>query len=127
MPASALSGRQLDIAALIAIWIAIHGGDPSPSEITIEDGTATLIAAALDRYLATTVGEAGREDPSRDDLKRAQLEERLKSLSIELLPERDEQRNELRGSRAVTFQPRIIDPLSPNFGKPIGGPITVYV
>jgi hypothetical protein len=122
VPASALIGRQLDIATLIAIWIAIHGGDPSPSEITIEDETATLIAAALDRCLATTVGEAGR-----DDLTRAQLEERLKSVSIELLPERDEQRNELRGSRAIPFQPRIIDPLSPNFGKPIGGPITVYV
>jgi hypothetical protein len=62
----------------------------------------------------------------REQLTRAQIEERLKPVSIELLPERDEERNELRGLRAITFQPRIINPLSPNFGKPIGGPITVY-
>src|SRR5580704_15606820 len=49
MPESTVEERELDLAALIALWYAIHGGDPSPSEVTIDDETVVLIAAALDR------------------------------------------------------------------------------
>ena len=47
--------RDLDVASLIALWLAIHGGDPGPSEIAVDDKTAALIAAALDSQLANTV------------------------------------------------------------------------
>jgi hypothetical protein len=119
MPASNLGGRELDIASLIALWIAIHGGDPSPSEVRVEDETAILIAAALDRRLATIVQEAGREGPTTT------LEERLKSVRIELV---DEKSDELRGGEppaCYLFQAYDINPRSANYGKRIGGPIRV--
>ena len=119
MPASNLGGRELDIASLIALWIAIHGGDPSPSEVRVEDETAILIATALDRHLATIVQEAGRGGPTTT------LEERLKSVRIELV---DEKSDELRGGEppaCYLFQAYDINPKSANYGKKIGGPIRV--
>ena len=120
MPASNLGGRELDIASLIALWIAIHGGDSSPSEVRVEDETAILIAAALDRHLATIVQEAVREDPTA-----THLEERLKSVRIELV---DEKSDELPGDgppACYLFQAYDINPKSANYGKKIGGPIRV--
>jgi hypothetical protein len=80
MPTSSLGERELDVASLIALWIAIHGGDPAPSEIIVEDDTAAFIAAALDRYLSGTVDDAGSED-RRESV----LSEKLKSFGIERL------------------------------------------
>jgi hypothetical protein len=120
MPPSNLGGRELDIASLIALWIAIHGGDPSPSEVRVEDETAILIAAALDRHLTTIMQEAGREDPTT-----THLEERLKSVRIELV---DAKNDELRGDdppACYLFQAYDINPKSANYGKRIGGPIRV--
>ena len=76
--------RDLDVASLIALWLAIHGGDPGPSEIAVDDKTAALIAAALDSQLANTVEFARREDRTP-----ARLEERLKSFGIEVTPDVD--------------------------------------
>lgn len=73
--------RDLDVASLIALWLAIHGGDPAPSEIVVDDKTAALIAAALDSQLANTVESATRENRTT-----ARLEERLKSFGIEMVP-----------------------------------------
>lgn len=81
MPESTVEERELDLAALIALWYAIHGGDPSPSEVTIDDETVVLIAAALDRHLANTV-----EGVSREGRTSGRLEERLKSFGVEVLP-----------------------------------------
>jgi hypothetical protein len=72
--------RELDVASLIALWLAIHGGDPAPSEIVVNDKTAALIAAALDSQLADTVESAPREDRT------GRLKERLKSFGIEMVP-----------------------------------------
>jgi hypothetical protein len=68
--------EKQDIAALIALWIAIHGGDPPPKEVKVDE-TALLIAAALDRHLANTVEGVGGERPTK-----ARRHERMKSLGI---------------------------------------------
>ena len=79
MSTSTLGGRELDIAALLALWIAIHGGDPLPSEIVVDE-TAVLIAAALDRHLTNTV-----EGVSREYRPTARLAERLRALGVEVV------------------------------------------
>jgi hypothetical protein len=78
--ASVFDDRELDVASLIALWLAIHSGDPAPSEIVVDDKTAALIAAALDSQLANTIESAPREDRT------ARLEERLRSFGIEMVP-----------------------------------------
>ena len=77
LPLAALEVRKQDIAALIALWIAIHGGDPPPKEVKVDE-TAVLIAAALDRHLANTIEGVGSEGGVE-----AQMDERLKSFGIE--------------------------------------------
>jgi hypothetical protein len=69
--------READVAAQIALWIAIHGGDPAHTKVVVDD-TALLIAAALDRHLATTIEGADREGRGK-----VSPPERLKSLGIE--------------------------------------------
>jgi hypothetical protein len=76
MSPAVLKERE-DLAALIALWVAIHGGDPLPSKVVV-DGTALLIAAALDNHLAHTI--EGVEEEGRG---KARLTERLKALDIE--------------------------------------------
>jgi hypothetical protein len=78
--ASVFDERELDVASLIALWLAIHSGDPAPSEIVVDDKTAALIAAALDSQLANIVESAPREGRT------ARLEERLRSFRIEMVP-----------------------------------------
>ena len=75
MSPAVLKERE-DLAAMVAVWIAIHGGDPLPSKVVV-DGTALLIAAALDNHLANTIEGIDREG------RKARLPERLKSLGIE--------------------------------------------
>jgi len=87
MPVSALRNREVDIASIIALWIAIHGGDPAPSEIMIDDATAGLIAAALDSHLTNTVA-----DDRREEHREIVLRERLKEFGVEVLP-KDEARH----------------------------------
>lgn len=74
---AALEVSRQDIAALIALWIAIHGGDPPPKEVKVDD-TAVLIAAALDRHLANTIEGVGSEGPTE-----ARMHKRLKSFGVE--------------------------------------------
>jgi hypothetical protein len=85
MPATILDKRSLDLASLIALWFAIHGGDPAPTEILVEDETAALIAAALDRHLADRYADVTVPDHTA-----AQVEEWLKSLGIEVLADNHE-------------------------------------
>jgi len=96
MPVPTLDARDRDIAALIALWIAIHGGDPAPSEVVVDE-TAILLAAALDSYLASTI-----EGASRADRPRARLEERLHALGVEIVGER-ERRHEDEELACVCF------------------------
>ncbi len=77
MSPAVLKEREADVAALIALWIAIHGGDPAPRKVVVND-TTLLIAAALDRHLANTIEIADREGRSK-----VSLPERLKALGIE--------------------------------------------
>jgi hypothetical protein len=53
--------HDLDAGWVIALWIAIHGGDPARSEVTIDDEATLLVAAALDRQLATLTGLRERQ------------------------------------------------------------------
>jgi hypothetical protein len=64
--------HELDAAWIIALWKAIHGGDPSP-----EVGETTLLAAAtLASQLAATHGNGS--------LTFAQLQQRLGEVGIEV-------------------------------------------
>lgn len=69
--------REAGAAALIALWIAIHGGDPVHKKVVVDD-TALLIAAALEGHLANTIEDADKEGRSK-----VSAPERLKSLGIE--------------------------------------------
>lgn len=75
------SERGLDIASIIALWLAIHGADSSAAEVTVDDWTSALIAAALDSHLSYVTEFARRGGTSP-----AQLEQRLSSLGLTLQP-----------------------------------------
>lgn len=75
MPAARTNVRTVDPAALIALWFAIHGGDPVPSEVAVDE-TGYLVALALDSHLAATLVGGGR-------LTTEELEQRLRRLGIE--------------------------------------------
>src|ERR1700690_3654512 len=77
------SERGLYIASIIALWLAVQGGDSSSADITVDDWTSALIAAALDSHLSyvTEFARRGATSP-------AQLEERLSSLGLTLGPRR---------------------------------------
>ncbi|MFE0462816.1 hypothetical protein ACFW1A_26535 [Kitasatospora sp. NPDC058965] len=64
--------HELDVAWILALWKAIHGGDPSPEV----DGSAVLAAAALASQLAATHGSGS--------LTFAQLQQRLGEVGIEV-------------------------------------------
>jgi len=64
-----------DIALLLAIWVAIHGGDPAP----VEPGPATsLTAGALVAQLRSQV------KPLADPLSDRQLAEQLRRLNLDV-------------------------------------------
>jgi hypothetical protein len=77
------SERGLDIASIIALWLAVHGGDASMADITVDDWTSALIGAALDSHLSYVTEFARRGGTSP-----AQLEERLGHLGLTLRPRR---------------------------------------
>ena len=64
--------RELDAAWILAIWKAIHGGDPSPEQIAME-----AIAALSDTL--TSHGEGTVSESSF-----AELQTRLKEIGVEL-------------------------------------------
>jgi hypothetical protein len=50
--------HELDPAWIIALWLAIHGGDPSPIEQTVSEAAERAIAAQVIAELAPFVGGA---------------------------------------------------------------------
>jgi hypothetical protein len=64
-----------DAAALIALWLAIHGGDPAPGPVTPSAATA-LLAATLVTQLSQEFGEAARP------LEHEELSKRLAPLGL---------------------------------------------
>ncbi|GAA2811359.1 hypothetical protein GCM10010441_40020 [Kitasatospora paracochleata] len=64
--------HELDVAWIIALWKAIHGGDPSPEV----EGTTVLAAAALASQLAAT--------HRNSSLTFSQLQQRLGEVGIEV-------------------------------------------
>jgi hypothetical protein len=60
-PAPAFADRTRSVSSLIALWLAIHAGDPAPEAIRVDE-TATLLAGALDLYLASAIEGSVRED-----------------------------------------------------------------
>lgn len=46
--------HMADIAWIIALWYAIHGGDPPPSEILVDSETVEMAAALVDHLFATS-------------------------------------------------------------------------
>jgi hypothetical protein len=50
--------HELDPAWIIALWLAIHGGDPSPIEQTVSEAAERAIAAQIIAELAPFVGGA---------------------------------------------------------------------
>jgi hypothetical protein len=48
--------HEPDIAWIIALWLAIHGGDGGPTEVIEVDETSALLAATLSSHLAETHG-----------------------------------------------------------------------
>jgi hypothetical protein len=118
MPTSSLSKRKVDLTSLIALWFAIHGDDSSPREVRADE-TAALIAAALDRHLASAIGESIQDDRV--------VEERLKSIGIERIEHRHNtdplSQGEPRVIPEICYQ---IPLIGPN-GKPTGRYITTCV
>ena len=50
--------HEPDIAWLIALWLAIHGGDPAPDEPAWVDETTALLATTLSVRLSEVYGAA---------------------------------------------------------------------
>jgi hypothetical protein len=50
--------HELDPAWIIALWLAIHGGDPNPIEHTVSEAAERAIAAQVIAELAPIVGGA---------------------------------------------------------------------
>jgi len=75
--------HALDAAWIIALWKAIHGGDPSPEQIAVE------AIAALSGALTARGGEEISESSF------AELQTRLKEIGVEL-------QSETKGGEATT-------------------------
>jgi hypothetical protein len=70
--------HELDAAWIIALWIAIHGGDPAPIEIAIDEGLAKEAAALTGRAAQAVKGVASTE------LTIPLLRERLQALGLKV-------------------------------------------
>jgi len=51
--------HELDAAWIIALWKAIHGGDPAPGEIQVDARSAELVGELVD-HLGQTVGRGAQ-------------------------------------------------------------------
>jgi hypothetical protein len=118
MPTSSLGERKIGPTSLIALWLAIHGGDPAPGEVRADE-TAVLIAAALDRHLASALGGSIQDDRV--------AEERLKSIGIERIEHHRDTDPLSHGERAlipeICYKIRLIGP----GGNPTGKYITICI
>ena len=47
--------HEPDAAWIIALWLAIHGGDPGPEGFQVDE-TAVFLASALSAHLSETIG-----------------------------------------------------------------------
>ena len=47
--------HEPDAAWIIALWLAIHGGDPGPEGFEIDE-TAIFLASAFSAYMGETIG-----------------------------------------------------------------------
>ncbi|MGI8915387.1 MAG: hypothetical protein ACR2JY_16660 [Chloroflexota bacterium] len=94
--------HELDAAWIIALWKAIHGGDPSPIEA---DARSVELVGELTNHLGHTIGRGAQP------LTRASFEARVGELGIQL------QRQEPGGS-----SPRSVTPNAAAPGDPQGPP-----
>ena len=77
--------HELDAAWIIALWKAIHGGDPSPEQIAVE----AIAALSLQFSPSHAVPPAGTS--------LTQLQERLKAIGVEI--------HEQQGGQGVAAAP----------------------
>jgi hypothetical protein len=64
--------HELDAAWIIALWKAIHGGDPAPEQIAVE--AIAALSGALTRQTETEISKTSV----------AELQSRLKEVGVEL-------------------------------------------
>jgi hypothetical protein len=71
--------HQLDIAWIIALWKAIHGGDPAPDgPIAVDERTTELVSRLVDHLTQTQLGEGAQAT----ELTAPVLQQRAASLGI---------------------------------------------
>ncbi len=75
MPKNPVLAHELDVAWIIALWLAIHGGDPSPVEVSA--AAAERIANALQAALPEQALKRTRIGPRI-------LQTQLKGMRVEL-------------------------------------------
>ena len=71
--------HRLDIAWIIALWKAIHGGDPAPDgPIAVDERTAELVSRLVDHLTQTQLGKGAQAA----ELSAPILQQRAASLGI---------------------------------------------
>ena len=69
--------HELDVAWIIALWLAIHGGDPAP-EVSQIDEQAERLATSLVEHLQKTL------TPQRKEISVREIEAGLQALGIQV-------------------------------------------
>lgn len=80
MEKSIAVAHQLDAVWLIELWLRIHGGDPGPDKVVIDEKTVEL-ATELAAHLRSSIAKG-----TMPALTVPMLEKRLDSLGIKTLP-----------------------------------------
>lgn len=72
------NAEYAEVASYIALWLAIHGGDPVPDEVTVAQATeaAVQIVRSLSTYVASISGRLNSGDGE------AMLEEKLQKVGF---------------------------------------------
>jgi len=83
--------HELDAAWIIALWKAIHGGDPSPEQIAVE--AIAALSGTLTSHGGGTISESSF----------AELQTRLKEIGVEL-----QEHTKTGGEAARSTEARII-------------------